>query len=117
MTQYILIDDDPLIHKIWKFSAKKNGIDLKTYFCSKDFYYEIENLDQDSHVCIDYNLGFDKCGIELAFEIYNKGFKSVFISTGFEKKSIAISPHTFTIINKQPPWEIKKHALMRTKKN
>lgn len=80
----VLIDDDNLIHLNWKGEGKSKGIEVKTFFTSKEFF-ESKFNDHNALIFIDYNLGTEN-GLDLAFSLKKKGFRNIKIATGHEHR-------------------------------
>ena len=52
----VLIDDDSLVHMTWELLAKKQGIELHTYFSIEEFLKQCQNYDKSTEIYIDSNL-------------------------------------------------------------
>ncbi|HXH29534.1 MAG TPA: sensor histidine kinase [Bacteriovoracaceae bacterium] len=104
--QYILIDDDKLIRANWNHIAKSKGITLSTFKSVNDFLENSIHFSQFSHVYIDSNLGFGSKGELEAKCIFNKGFKTIYLATGFNSSDFDISdfPWIKEIKTKAPPF-------------
>jgi hypothetical protein len=98
----ILIDDELIIHSIWKMSAKGRNI---VCFNNPDLFLEkIEEYDSDTPIYIDSNLGEGKRGEEIAKEIFNKGFKEIYLATAYHPNYFPPMEWIKGIIGKSPPW-------------
>ena len=75
----VLIDDDDLIHLMWKFMSNQKQLKLLalTDFNSADF----NHLQPDTPIFIDKNLS-GKSGLEVAKHLNTLGFKKLFIASG-----------------------------------
>jgi nitrogen-specific signal transduction histidine kinase len=98
----ILIDDDPLIHLVWKNSAKERGITLQTFFDLRSFLDA--EIDPSSTVYIDSHLSEDLKGEEVAKELVTAGHENVWLTTGYEKNHFQNMPWLKGILDKTPPW-------------
>lgn len=115
MTQYILIDDDPLIHKIWKYSAKKNGVDLKNFIDPNEFFLHLHSIPKEAILCFDFNFNMKNNGHEFAILAKQQGFKNIFLITGYKLKQLEHINLIIAIADKRPLWEQLKpiHFLAR----
>jgi len=74
----VLIDDDPLVHQVWRADAAEKGLKLLSIFePSKIFDAE---LDKATPIFVDKNLGLGIDGVELARAL-KRSFTFVYIST------------------------------------
>lgn len=104
-SHYVLIDDDEITHFNWRQSAKKNGINLSTFFSPADFYQNSKNTPKDAMICIDSNLGSNIKGEEEAKDIYEQGFSNINLVTGLDKNSFQNLGFIKNINNKTPAWQ------------
>ncbi|MGZ3808530.1 MAG: sensor histidine kinase, partial [Bacteriovorax sp.] len=103
---WVLIDDDELIHIIWKAAAnkhKKKFIGFKSY---ENFLKDQNKIDKDSLIFIDVNLGQDIKGVDVAKRLYEDGFKKLYLATGFEADHFPRMEFIQSIIGKEPPINI-----------
>ncbi|MBP7795687.1 MAG: HAMP domain-containing histidine kinase [Elusimicrobiales bacterium] len=100
----VLIDDDPLVRKNWEIKSRKNGINLKTYANPIDFIETSHNYPKETQIYIDSELGNDIKGEEIAKELYEKGFKNIYIETGYSKDRFKGNQYIKDIISKEPPF-------------
>jgi signal transduction histidine kinase len=76
----VLIDDDPMIHELWQFSANQRGYRMKAV--SDVSQLELDLLSRDISIFIDKNLGHGVSGIQVAQILHNYGFTNIFLTTG-----------------------------------
>lgn len=107
-THYVLIDDDEITHFNWKQSAKKNGVNLSTFFSPQDFYKNSSDFSQETIVCIDSNLGGSIKGEEEAERIHNLGFTKINLITGLGMNGLQDLPFIRNVHNKSPIWPLTK---------
>lgn len=100
----ILIDDDELVRMTWQSSAKKVGRKLRTFASADDFLMQADRLSADSPVYVDSQLGEGKRGEEIAKLIFEKGFRTLYLATGYEPDHFPALPHIRAIVGKEPPW-------------
>ncbi len=103
---WVLIDDDELVHMTWKIAAAENKkifIGFKTY---KEFEYKQNIINFQSNIFIDSNLGENIKGEEVAKLIFARGFKNLYLATGYEVEQFDSMPFIRAVIGKEPPLNI-----------
>jgi signal transduction histidine kinase len=100
----ILIDDDPLVRKNWEIRAKKKNIRIKIFKSAEDFLKEADEHSKDALIYIDSELSNDIKGEEVAKLLYEKGFKNIYIETGYSKDKFKDNKYIKDIISKEPPF-------------
>lgn len=99
----ILIDDDKeLIHLIWDQSAKFAGKKFKAYTHPNQFISDVKFIDFNTPIYIDSNLGNGIKGEEVAKHIFEMGFKSIYLSTGYKPSSYSPMYWIKEIVGKDP---------------
>lgn len=100
---WLLIDDDPLVHMTWELLAKERGIRFRGFFDFEDFNRNIDNIDRTSTVFIDACLANDVRGENVAEKVADLGFVEIFIATGLSVEDIRLSPSIKGVVGKDPP--------------
>ena len=100
---YVLIDDDELIHELWKLASREKEIKLNCFASVDDFLKQAQSLDHDSQVYIDSNLKNTR-GEEEAIKVFEAGFSQIFIATGYDPDSISAPDFVKGIVGKRPPF-------------
>lgn len=100
---YILIDDDDLIHELWKMAAKDKAINLSCFSDVEEFLSNSSAFDPDAIVYIDSNLK-DAKGEEEAIKVNKAGFQNIFIATGYDSESISAPEFIKGVVGKRPPF-------------
>jgi hypothetical protein len=80
------------------------GKKVATYSGVDEFLKDVEVLNKDVSIYIDSDLGDGNRGEVLSKEIYNKGFKKIFLTTGFGKNDFGDMPWIIDIVDKDPPF-------------
>lgn len=99
----VLIDDDSLVHQVWKMSAADRGKRFACFFKFEEFHSAAPTIDRDSPVYIDAKLGDNIRGEDVASQILEMGFTKVFIATGYATDEIRVSPAIMGVVGKDPP--------------
>lgn len=100
---WVLIDDDDLVHMTWKFAAKdvqKTFLGFKTH---QEFNAYKKNLDKDLRIYIDSNLGGGIKGEEVAKQLFDEGFKNLFLATGYSAQEFLKLEFLKGVVGKDPP--------------
>ena len=100
----ILIDDDELIRRVWSLHAQAKQKKILTFENPEDFFSEIEKFDRGTNIYIDSNLESNVKGEEVSKEIYEKGFKNIYLETGYIKEYFPEMSWIKDILSKSPPW-------------
>ncbi len=98
----VLIDDDKFIHQNWLSRLEKFGIEVKCFFSIDAFLLSFESFSFETFVFVDSHLGDIDKGEVSARKIYEKGYKNIFLSTGYEEKSIEKPFFIKRIFSKSP---------------
>lgn len=78
----IFIDDEPRNTQSWEFFAEAKDHRIATYNDIQSFFREASQFTKDIPIYIDLDLREEKNGIAYAKEIYELGFKKIYIATG-----------------------------------
>ena len=100
---WILIDDDPLVHMTWQFISKerqKTFLGFKSY---KEFSDSKDNIDPTSNFYIDSNLGDGIKGEVIAKQMHSEGYQNLFIATGYDPDHFKNLDYITDVIGKEPP--------------
>lgn len=101
----ILIDDDPLVHALWKSDAKQKKKHVLLFFSAADFLQGADMVSEDTPIYVDSSLGSDLPGEQSAKRLYDRGFKELFLATGYPAKHFRESmPWLKGIVGKEPPF-------------
>lgn len=100
----ILIDNDSLIHMVWKLEAKKQDVNLKC-FSSVSHFLEMnasEKFSYDVDIYIDSDLGDGIKGEVISKELFDMGFQNLYLVTGYPKDEIEKPSWIIDIFGKHP---------------
>lgn len=101
--EYILIDNDPLVHSVWKLEAKLKNKNLLTFFSYEDFFIYGKNINFSTVIFIDSDFGDAKeKGEIVAKRISELGFKNIYLSTGFNIENPEDMPWIKKTVGKAP---------------
>lgn len=102
--QYILIDDDKLIHMSWKYHFKEKEEELFCFFTVEECLSKFNGEDlAHTTVFIDSNLAHGVKGEVEAKKLFDSGFLKIYLSTGYSPNSINKPAYIKEIISKKVP--------------
>jgi len=89
--EYVYIEDDMLLRMGWERVAKKKKIKLLTLESPRKFEAHLDKIDpEQTKIYIDSSLGENEMkGEDFAKVLHDKGYKHLFIATGYEKERFA----------------------------
>ena len=64
----------------------------------------IGSIGKKSNIYIDFNLGDELTGTELAKELHSRGFHNLYLCTGYEKNDFQPMNYIKDIVGKEPPF-------------
>lgn len=103
----ILIDDDELVHTTWTISARLHFKKIEVFFAVNDFLKVQKRFSPSTKIFIDSNLDNNERGDLRAQEIYDLGFRQIFICTGSPEEFDKRKPdYIKDVFGKKPPWAI-----------
>lgn len=100
----VLIDDDQLVHAVWKVAAKSNGKTLETFSTPWEFLAIVGRLDKNTPIYVDSKLREEVRGEEFAKKLHAQGFQNLYLATGHHIGSLPAMPWIKEIVGKKAPW-------------
>ncbi|HSW92733.1 MAG TPA: hypothetical protein VLJ15_00085 [Gammaproteobacteria bacterium] len=104
MTDLIFIDDCPIITKAWVLYGLSNNKKIASYNSIHSFRTDLNQFDLTTPIYIDSDLKDAMSGQDFAKELYEHGFKNIYLSTGHSPEKF---PNMFwikEIVGKMPPF-------------
>jgi hypothetical protein len=86
-----------------RLAAKAAGAELKSYKTPQEFAAAAETRPSDMHLYIDYELGNDLKGEDIAKDQHGKGFTDITMATVHGPEIFAHLPW-LKVTGKEPPW-------------
>lgn len=96
----ILLDDDPVMHRLWKSQAKRFEKILLAFFQENGVPWD--KIPRTTPIYIDYNLAGGVSGVDVALRLNDLGFENLYITTGSNVKEID-APVLKGVIGKEFP--------------
>jgi hypothetical protein len=98
----VLIDDDRLVRINWTYFCRDRSIPIKCFTSVESFLNESTDFDLESLIFIDSNLKDEDRGEIEAEKIYKKGFKYLYVVTGYQKDDIVKPKWIRSVFAKEP---------------
>jgi hypothetical protein len=99
----VFVDDDPLVRQAWEFRAEGSGKTILLLSTVDELRQRIPALKKSTPIFLDSSLGNGIKGEEFAKELFEQGFKELYLSTGYAASQFAPMPWLKGIIGKEPP--------------
>lgn len=98
-----LLEDELIFQMLWKEFFKKFDIDLKVFSKSDDLMSSLNDKDNNENVLfiLDQELGEERKGIDISYDLYKRGYKNIILSTGY-LDSIEAPNFILSVIGKEP---------------
>ncbi len=105
----VLIDDDLLVHLIWKSAADKRGRTLLAFAGADEFEAQMARIARDTPIYIDSDLGDGVRGEEVSRRYFEAGFRTIYLATGSQTSDFELGsiPWIVQIVGKSPPQELR----------
>lgn len=100
----VLIDDDHLVHLVWKVAARTNGKTLDSFSTPREFLAIVGRLDKKTPIYVDSKLGDGVRGEEFAKELHAQGFRNLYLATGHQRGMLPPMPWIKEVVGKKAPW-------------
>ncbi len=99
----VLVDDHVWIRKGWELSAARSGRRLRTCASMQEFQALQPHLDRATVLFIDSDLCDEMPGERFAWSLFDAGFTTIYLATGFDPDHFHPMPWLRGIIGKDPP--------------
>lgn len=103
----ILVDDDELIRASWIMQSKLKKKNTVTFASIKDAESEIDIYRRDTPIYIDSNLEDNIAGELYAKSLFEKGFTTIYLATGYQADSFKEMAWIKEIITKEQLLKLK----------
>jgi hypothetical protein len=98
----ILLDDDALVRMTWEMRAKQKNKNILSLSSSAELWANIKEIDLENIIYIDVHLANEESGLDLSKELFNMGFKNLYLATGYEPETFANVTWIKGVIGKTP---------------
>ncbi|MBF0442237.1 MAG: hypothetical protein HQK54_10050 [Oligoflexales bacterium] len=100
----VLLDDDMLIRMGWEYEAKQKNVRLKTFEFPDELMRNLKYVGFETKIYIDSVLGNGIKGEDVAKELFDKGYKKIYLATGFSESHFEDIPYILEVRGKNPPF-------------
>lgn len=100
----VLIDDDSLIHSLWKSRALKSGVDLSCFSSIEEFLKKSDEFSKDTQIFVDSDLGSEVRGEVAAKKIFDLGFTQLKLCSGYVYDDEELPHYILEACAKRPPF-------------
>jgi signal transduction histidine kinase len=100
----VLIDDDDLVHVLWRMSADQNGKSIAMFKSPDLFMQKADQFQKSINIYIDVSLADGVRGDDIARELSLLGFKNLWLATGYDASAYVNLPFLKGVISKDPPF-------------
>ena len=101
----VLIDDDSIVHMVWKLSAKTFGKRIRI-FQDPPSDDELNSIPHGTPIYVDQNLRNGIRGTEVSKRLFEKGYRNLVLASGFDRLQDETIPWVRQVtMAKEPPWE------------
>lgn len=100
----VLIDDDHLVHTVWKVAASANGKTLGAFSTPREFLAIVGRLDKTTPIYVDSKPGGGIRREDFAKDLHAQGFRNLYLATGRQPDSLPPMPWIKEIVGKKAPW-------------
>jgi signal transduction histidine kinase len=99
----VLFDDDILIGSAWKIAAEQAGKKILWFTEYLNFQAALVQLKKSTSIYVDCELGNGIKGEIVARDLIARGFKSVWLATGYSADDIDAPEGLMGVVGKEPP--------------
>ncbi len=100
----IQLDDDELVLMTWALAARKAKVGLRQFRDASSFLASLQEFSKESDFFIDAQLAHGVRGEEIARQLYDYGFRRIYLATGMPPDSFSGLNWLAGVVGKDPPW-------------
>ena len=102
--ELIFIDDDKTLTEVWEMRASCIKKKIVTFNRSEDFKNVMDYYNKNIPIYVDSDLNEQTTGEVFAKFLYEQGFQSLYLATGYEKDRFGSMPWINDIVSKETPF-------------
>lgn len=100
---WVLLDDDNLMHLTWSMAAAESNKTFIGFKSSEELNTFKDRLAPDTAIYIDSNLGNGIMGQDVAKGLYSDGFRELYLATGYSSDRFPEMDFIKKVVGKEPP--------------
>lgn len=108
-SKIMILDDEKLIHRIWKYEAALRGIDCEVFSKVHQMENELSKFSRDDFFLIDCHLQDNARGDDFMKKLLDQGFKNVFAMTALDSEHVNVPSGLKEVLPKNPKYFFDKH--------
>ncbi len=102
----VFIDDNLYLREFWKQAASKKNISLLALSTTSEFQDYQKQVTPQTKFYIDSNLGEnEEKGEVFAKKLYEKGYRNLYLATGYQKENFPEMPWIKEVVEKSIPFD------------
>jgi hypothetical protein len=101
----VLLDNDEIIHLLWKMMATDKSIGLKAFKTPDQLFESLSDIDPETPIYLDSNLDDDVQGEDIGKILYEKGYSNLHLVTGKDPDDFGHLPWIKSIKGKSFPLQ------------
>jgi hypothetical protein len=82
--QLVVLENDPLLIQTYRYIAQRKNKNIVIYSTSEELLANLDKHSKEIPICLDYELDNDQNGIEIAKILNEKGYKNLYLASGYE---------------------------------
>lgn len=102
--QFVFLDDDPFIIEAWEMEARQKNVKLTTFSDHEKLLAAAKTMAPETVFYLDHFLGGDLSGVDVAKELHARGFREIFLSTGYDPAHFRDIRIVKGVFGKEPPF-------------
>jgi signal transduction histidine kinase len=100
---WVLLDDDELVHMTWDFAAKEYGKTFLGFKTPEQFKAHKNKFKLEQKIFIDSNLAHGIKGEDIARQLFAEGFNNLYLATGYSPDQFPEMGFIKGVVGKEPP--------------
>ncbi len=98
----VVLDDDDLVIMMWKMAAKENSKSILCFSNRDALFAKLSEIDHGSPFYVDENLGNEVKGEVVTKELFDLGFKNLYLATGYPAEQFKHITWVKAVVGKAP---------------
>ena len=103
-TVYVFLDDNLTLRTAWQLAATNAKVTLKCFADTAACRSELSNFPKETIFYLDSNLGERMSGEMFAKELFDAGYRNMYLATGYANKNYDECIWLKGVVDKEPPF-------------
>jgi len=96
----IVLEDNQEFSDVLAYLYKSRGKNITIFHTPYQLLKGIKNYSRHTKICLDYNINCPVSGVDLATVLYNKGYKNLYIATGYQLQQVDLPSYVILLKEK-----------------